>query len=77
MQIRVIGIAPKNGNRYPIFKTNKVMTNERKNKYRKALENRFKTEFYLYYTHLDSQYDIPKGWIELAELPKYIVVDKQ
>ena len=75
-EIRIIGVAPKNGNRYLIFTTDKVMTHERKDKYRKALENRFKREFYLYFSEVDSEFDLSKlkrDCVPLEEMNKYLV----
>ena len=71
--IRLFGVSPRNGSRYPIFHTDKVMTHDRKETYRKALQNRFKTEFYLYYCELDSEPYIPKNWLPMEEMPKHII----
>ena len=75
-EIRVIGVAPKNGVSYPIFATDKVMTHGRKDEYRKALEKRYNREFYLYFSELDSEFDISKlkrDTVPMEEMNKYLI----
>ena len=75
-EIRVIGVAPKNGRAYPIFTTDKVMTHGRKDTYKKALEKRYSREFYLYYTELDSEFNLSvfkRDFVPLEEMNKYLV----
>ena len=75
-EILVYGVSVINGNRYPIFECEKIMSKKEAEQWKQDLRNKYNKEFYLHYTQIGGSKYLPKNTIPINDMHSILNINK-